>query len=102
MADSLVEGTPDPALLDVAALRRRVLLTAVVTFVVFLSAAYVLTALDASSLWMVLVVALLWVLVVRPMMGPVRDATALRRRLAYQAYLAERQDGLDARSEETP
>ncbi|HEU0103760.1 MAG TPA: hypothetical protein VFR07_15680 [Mycobacteriales bacterium] len=99
MDDSRVEGTPDPALLDVGALRRRVLLAAVVTFVLFLTAAYVLTALEASSLWLVLVVALLWVLVVRPMMRPVREATALRRRLAYRAYLAQRdQDGAGAGS----
>ena len=91
MDPTLVEGTPDPALLDVGALRRRVLLTAGVTFVLFLTAAYVLTALDATSLWMVPVVAVLWVLVVRPMMRPVREATALRRRLAYQAFLDSRE-----------
>ena len=83
---------PETALLDVAALRRRVLLTAVVTFVLFLTAAYVLTALDASSAWLVLVVALLGLLVVRPMTAPVREALALRRRLAYQAYLDQRQE----------
>lgn len=81
----LTPGTPDPY-----ALRRRVLLTAVVTFVLFLTVAYVLTALDVSSAWLLLALALLWALVVRPLMRPVREATALRRRLAYQAYLSSR------------
>lgn len=90
MDDTLADGAPGPMLLDVGALRRRVLLTAVVSFVLFLSAAYLLTALDASGLWLLLAVALLYVLVVRPMMAPVREATALRRDVAYQAYLAER------------
>lgn len=80
-ADELEPGTP-----DVGALRRRVLLTGVVTMVLFLSAAYVVSSLDASSLWLLLAVAVLYVLVVRPLMAPVREAIALRRRLAYAAY----------------
>jgi predicted secreted protein len=83
----LVAGTPDPY-----ALRRRVLLTAVVTMVLFLTIGYLLTALDLSGLWTLLAVALLYALVVRPMMRPVREATALRRRLAYQAFLDGRSD----------
>lgn len=83
----LAAGTPDPY-----ALKRRVLLTAVVTMVLFLTIGYLLTALEVSGLWTVLAVALLYVLVVRPMMRPVREATALRRRLAYQAFLDGRDD----------
>ena len=78
---------PDPM-----ALRRRVLLAGVVTLVLFLTTAYVLTALQASSLWLLPALAVLWVLVVRPLMRPVRDATALRRRLAFQAYLDQREE----------
>ncbi len=78
----LQPGTPDPY-----ALRRRVLLAGVVTLVLFLSTGYLLTALRLSSLWLLPAVAVLWALVVRPLMHPVREATALRRRLAYQAFL---------------
>jgi hypothetical protein len=88
----LADGTPDPY-----ALRRRVLLTAVLTFVLFMTAAYVVTALGVSSAWLLLALLLLGVLVVRPLMRPVRDATALRRRLAYQAFLAEQGQGLEGR-----
>ena len=85
--DDLAPGTPDPL-----ALRRRVLLTAVVVFVLFLTVAYVLAALEASSLWLLLAMALIWVFVMRPMMQPVRDALRLRRRLAFQAYLDQRDE----------
>lgn len=85
--DDLAPGTPDPL-----ALRRRVLGTGVLTLALFLATAYVITALDVSSLWLVLAVVLLYALVVRPLMRPVHEATALRRRLAYQAYL----DGKDS------
>lgn len=95
------DGTGEVGLLDTAALRRRVLLAAVVTFALFLTAAYVLTALAASSLWLVLVVVLLWAVVIRPMMRPVHAATALRRRLAYHAFVADREDAR-ARSEDVP
>ncbi len=81
MDADLEPGTPDPF-----ALRRRVLLTAVVTFVLFLSAAYLVTALRVSSAWLLLAVLVLVAVVVRPMMRPVREATALRRRLAFQAF----------------
>ena len=75
----------EPSALDPGALRRRVLLTAVVTLVLFLSAAYLVTALRLSDAWLLLALVLIWVLVVRPMMGPVRAALRLRRRLAYLA-----------------
>ncbi len=83
-------GPPHPEAPDPAALRRRVLLAAVVTFVLFLSVSYLLAALNASGWWLLPAMVLLWGLVVRPLMRPVREATALRRRLAYQAYLSER------------
>lgn len=72
--------------LDVAALKRRVLLTAVVTLALFVTATYVLTALGAGDGWLVPVAVLLYVGVVRPLMAPVRAATRLRRDLAYQAW----------------
>lgn len=83
--------------LDPFALRRRVLLTAAVTFVLFLAAGYVVTALDVSSFWLLVAGVLLAVLVVRPLMRPVRQATALRRRLAYQAFLEQRSGSGDGR-----
>lgn len=82
------DGWPVP---DPMALRRRVLLAGVVTLVLFLTTAYAITALRASSLWLLPALAVLWVLVVRPLMRPVRDATRLRRRLAYQAFLDGRE-----------
>ena len=80
---------PDPAP-DPTALRRRVLATALVTMTLFLVSAYVVTALDVSSAWLLLALVLIWVLVVRPMMAPVRAAVRLRRRLAYAAFLNAR------------
>jgi len=80
---------------DMFGLRRRVLLTGIVALLLFFTAAYVLTAVRASSLWLVPVLVLLHVLVTRPMLRPVREMTRLRRRLAYQAFLEQRggQDG---------
>ncbi|MCW2608286.1 MAG: hypothetical protein JWO60_2979 [Frankiales bacterium] len=72
---------------DAAALKRRVLLTAVLTLVLFVTATYVHTALGVSDLWLAPVVVLLYLLVVRPLMAPVRAASRLRRDLAYQAWL---------------
>jgi type IV secretory pathway TrbD component len=83
----------EPATLDVAALRRRVLLTGLLTLLLFLVAGYVLTALEASGLWLLPVMLLVWVAVVRPLMAPVRAATKLRRALAFQAFLDARADG---------
>jgi len=81
----------DPRLLDSFALRRRVLLSAAITMVAYLGSAYALTAAGLPS-WMLLVVlALLWVLVVRPLMQPVRDSLRLRRDLAYRAHVAQRE-----------
>ena len=81
---------PEPQVPDVLALRRRVLLRGFVTLVLFLTVAYVLTALEASTLWLLPVMVVVWVVVVRPLMAPVRAATRLRRDLAFQAFLESR------------
>ena len=80
----------EPSVLDVLALRRRVLLTGVITMLLFLTVAYVLTALEASTLWLLPLMVVVWVAVVRPLMAPVRAATKLRRDLAFQAFLESR------------
>jgi small-conductance mechanosensitive channel len=85
-----LHGELDADLPDVLALRRRVLLAGLVSLVLFLTVGYVLTALDASSWWLVPAVVLLYVLVVRPLLAPVREVVRLRRRLAYQAFLEQR------------
>ena len=68
-------------------LRRRVLAAGVVTLGLFFAIAYVLTAVGANDAYVLLAVVLIYVLVTRPLMKPVRDMTKLRRRLAYQAFL---------------
>src|SRR4051812_34941781 len=73
---------PDPV-----ALRRRVLLTGMLTMMLFLAAAYVVASTGISDAWLLLAVVLIYLLVVRPLMQPVRDASRLRRSLAYQAFL---------------
>lgn len=79
---------PDPF-----ALRRRVLLTGLVTLVLYAAAVVLLDALGAPSLAALVVAALLYLFVVRPMMRPVREAVALRRRLAFQAWQEQRDAG---------
>ena len=81
------DGTAVP---DTYALRRRVLLVGVVSFVLFLSTAYVITWLGVSDAWLLIAMAFLYLVVVRPLMRPVREAIGLRRRLAYQSWLDER------------
>lgn len=76
------DAVPDPV-----ALRRRVLLTGVVTFALFLVLAYLVASAGVSDWWLLLAMAVAYVVVVRPMMRPVREASRLRRRLAYQAFL---------------
>ncbi len=83
---------PDPMALDPAALRRRVLLTAVVSLVLFLVIAYLVASAGVSDLWLLVCMVIAYVLVVRPLMKPVRAASQLRRRLAYQAFLDGRED----------
>lgn len=83
----------DPRLLDSFALRRRVLLTAVLTFALYLGSAYVLTAANLPR-WMLFgVLVLLWAGVVRPLMAPVRASVRFRRGLAYQAFLEQKGQG---------
>ncbi len=77
---------PAPAL-DSLALRRRVLLTAAVTFVCLVLAAVVLDAASGPPWLMLPSLVLIAVLVVRPLMKPVFEANRLRRALAYQAFL---------------
>ena len=79
------DGAPDPF-----AMRRRVLLVAALAFVLFLVATYVLSSTGAPDVWIIVVVAVLYFGVIRPLMRPVRAATALRRRLAYQAYMEQK------------
>ena len=78
--------------LDVGALKRRVLLAAVLTLVLFVTASYVVSTLGAGQGWLLAVLVLVYVGVTRPLMSPVREASALRRRLAYQAFLDGRQE----------
>ena len=82
-------GAPVP---DPQALRRRVLGTAVLTLAAFLAISYVISALGVSSGWLLPCLVLLWLLVVRPLLAPVRAANTLRRRLAYQAFLDQREE----------
>ncbi|MCW2665462.1 MAG: hypothetical protein JWN57_424 [Frankiales bacterium] len=82
----------DPGVPDVAALRRRVLLTAVVAMTLFVAAAYTVMTLGVSDFWLLVLAVLIWVLVVRPLMRPVREVVGLRRRLAYQAFLEQRRE----------
>ena len=87
----------DPGVPDIAALRRRVLMTAVLAMTLFIAAAYTVTSLGVSDFWLLVLAVLIWVLVIRPLMRPVREVVGLRRRLAYQAFLEQRrqeaQDG---------
>lgn len=85
--DDLHPETP-----DVAALKRRVLLTGVVTLVAWFTAVVLLDALGLGPFFAVVAAVLIYLLVVRPMMRPVRDAVRLRRRLAYQAWVDSRDD----------
>ena len=81
-----------PATPDVAALKRRVLLTGVLTLVAWVAAVVVLDALGLGPFFAVLAAVLVYLLVVRPLMRPVRDAVRLRRQLAYAAWLDNRDD----------
>ncbi len=86
-------GDPTLGVPDTYALRRRVLLTAVVAMALFLAIGWVIAWLEVDEAWLLICMALLYLLVVRPMLKPVRDAIKLRRRLAYSAYLAEKERG---------
>ncbi|MCW2599520.1 MAG: hypothetical protein JWM02_1349 [Frankiales bacterium] len=75
---------------DTYALRRRVLLVGVLVIPLYLLSAYVVYLLGVSDAWLLIALALIYLLVVRPLMRPVREAIKLRRRLAYDNWLAER------------
>jgi hypothetical protein len=77
---------PDPT-----ALRRRVLLAGLVTLVLFLLLAYLTASSGLSDWWLLVGMVAVYGLVVRPLMKPVRDASRLRRSLAYQAFLEQKQ-----------
>ena len=82
---------------DTYALRRRVLLVGVLSLLLFFGTAYTITWLGVDDAWLVIAIVILYLAVVRPLMHPVREAVRLRRRLAYEAWLAERgpdRDGL--------
>jgi small-conductance mechanosensitive channel len=81
---------------DTYALRRRVLLTAGIVVPLYFAAAFFITWLDVSDAWLLVAIALIYLLVARPLMQPVREAIKLRRRLAYESWAAEK-----ARAEDT-
>lgn len=86
-APDLYAEVPDPAVL-----KRRLLLAAVVSFTVWIAALVLLDALGLGPWFALLAAVVVYAAVVRPMMRPVRDAVALRRRLAYQAFLEQRDE----------
>ena len=79
--------SPEPAAPDPAALRRRVLLAGFLGIGLYLVVAYLVFLAGVSDWWLLLVMAVVYVVVIRPLMRPVREASKLRRRLAYQAFL---------------
>jgi len=78
---------------DTRALKRRVLLTGLVTLGAFLVTAYGIAWLNdfdgSNNAYLLIAVVLIYLLITRPLLRPVRDAIKLRRRLAYQAWLDE-------------
>ncbi len=81
-----------PAVPDPMALRRRVLLTGVVSLLLFFVIAYAVASAGVSDIWLLLAMVVAYVVVIRPLMRPVRTASSLRRRLAYQAFLDGREE----------
>jgi hypothetical protein len=77
---------------DVPALQRRVLLAALVTALLFFAATGVITSLGQSTVWLLPAMVIIWFGVTRPLMAPVMAAIKLRRRLAYQAFLDQREE----------
>ncbi len=76
-----------------AALRRRVLLTGFVTLALFTAAAFVIAVAKASDAYLLLSLVVIYLLVIRPLLAPVRAANRHRKALAYQAFLDSRRDG---------
>lgn len=83
---------PEPVVPDPMALRRRVLLTGVVSMLLFFVLAYLVASAGVSDLWLLVCMVIAYVVVIRPLMRPVRAASSLRRRLAYQAFLDGREN----------
>jgi hypothetical protein len=77
---------------ELADLRRRVLLTGVVALGLFFLVAYAVASTGLADWWLLVGLAVVYVLVIRPMMRPVREVTKLRRSLAYQAFLESKKD----------
>ena len=75
---------------DTNALKRRVLAAGLLSFVLWLALAWTIAWLEVSDAWLVVGSVLLYLLVTRPLMHPVREAVKLRRRLAYQAWLDDK------------
>ena len=75
---------------DTAALKRRVLAVGVLSLVLWFALAWTVAWLEVSDAWLVIGTLLLYLVVVRPLMAPVREAVRLRRRLAYQAWLDDK------------
>ena len=87
----MTHGDLHPDAPDPDALRRRVLLAGAVALGSFFVLGYVLTAIGAPPWLLLPALFLVLVLVVRPIMAPVLAASRLRRRLAYQAFLEQRE-----------
>jgi hypothetical protein len=83
---------PEQLAPDPLALRRRVLLTALVTFALFLAVAFAVSSSGLPDWVLIPAMVIVYGLVIRPMMQPVRDASRLRRSLAYQAFLDHKDD----------
>ncbi len=77
---------------DTYALRRRVLFVGVISLLLFFTTAYSIVWLGVSDAWLLIAMALEYLLIIRPLMQPVRDAIALRRRLAYNAWLDDQKE----------
>ena len=85
------QAPPPEGLLDVRALQRRVLLTGLLALGSFVAIGVLVEAVGAPQWYLLVGMVVVWLLVVRPLMRPVRAAVALRRRLAYAAFLEQRQ-----------
>lgn len=79
-----------PSAPDPAALRRRLLLAAVVTLAAWVVALALLDAVGLGQWYALAAFVVVYLVVTRPLMRPVRAAVALRRRLAYQAWRDQR------------
>jgi hypothetical protein len=72
-------------------LKRRVLLTGVIALVLFLTTAWTVAWLQVADAWLLVAMVVEYLVVIRPLMAPVRESVKLRRRLAYQAWLDEKE-----------